>query len=293
MGEPVADRVHRPYHHGNLAAALIDAGLEMAAEGGPEAVVLREVARRVGVSPTAAYRHFNGQSGLIEEVKKASLGRLAEYMRAALTPYDGDDGGGDRGGSRGGEGGHVGDGHVGGGPGGSGRGGGDHRGGGHEGNGALGRAETRSGADRVALPGVEPGSPQERAWRRLEAIGRAYFTFALSEPGLFRCFCIGLPLPETVHLPDLRPAPSESADDRLPDPAAFGVLTEVLDELVDAGVISPERRALQVDIALWSSVHGLAVLCLDGPLAQAGREMQEQMLDTVLDVIAHGLAGAR
>ncbi len=279
----MANRVHRPYHHGNLAAALIDAGLEMAAEGGPDAVVLREVARRVGVSPTAAYRHFNGQAGLIEEVKKASLGRLAEYMRSALAAYDGDDGGGDRGGGRGGDGGH----------GGGGRGSGRRGGGGHGGNGVSGRAETRSGADRVALPGVEPGSPQERAWRRLEAIGRAYFTFALSEPGLFRCFCIGLPLPETADVPHLRPAPLESAGDRLPNPAAFGVLTEVLDELVDAGVITSERRALQVDIALWSSVHGLAVLCLDGPLAQAGREMQEQMLDTVLDVIAHGLAGAR
>jgi AcrR family transcriptional regulator len=45
----MASAAERPYHHGNLAEALVDAALEMAAEGGPDAVVLREVARRVGV----------------------------------------------------------------------------------------------------------------------------------------------------------------------------------------------------------------------------------------------------
>ncbi|MFS0706124.1 TetR family transcriptional regulator, partial [Cellulomonas sp. 179-A 9B4 NHS] len=45
------------YHHGDLGAALVDAGVALAREAGASAVVLREVTRRVGVTPRAAYRH--------------------------------------------------------------------------------------------------------------------------------------------------------------------------------------------------------------------------------------------
>ena len=45
------------YHHGDLANALTLAATDLAREGGPEAVVLRQAARQVGVSATAAYRH--------------------------------------------------------------------------------------------------------------------------------------------------------------------------------------------------------------------------------------------
>ena len=37
------------YHHGNLREALIRAAMQLAEEGGPENVSMREVARRVGV----------------------------------------------------------------------------------------------------------------------------------------------------------------------------------------------------------------------------------------------------
>lgn len=330
----------RPYHHGNLAAALLDAAMGMAAEGGPDAVVLREVARRVGVSPTAAYRHFDGQAGLTEAVKQASLGRLAEHMRAALAYADG---------------------------------------------GGESSGDGTSGPDLVPLPGVRPGSAQERAIRRLEAVGRAYFDFAVTQPGLFRSFCIGLPIPQGVDLPGSGAAGPQSAGlpgagsrqagsgqagsgqarsgqaesgvsksgragltapgsgqaesvdgrfalespgdssaerccadrpeaagaapssggqperaaspggqperDTLSGEPAFGVLGDVLDELVRVGVLTPARRAAQVDIALWSAVHGLAVLCLDGPLAELPRQQQYAMLTTVTDVVFHGLAG--
>ncbi|MBA3704019.1 MAG: TetR family transcriptional regulator, partial [Rubrobacteraceae bacterium] len=46
------------YRHGDLRRALLEAGTELARGGGPEAVVLREATRRVGVAPSAAYRHF-------------------------------------------------------------------------------------------------------------------------------------------------------------------------------------------------------------------------------------------
>ena len=46
------------YRHGDLRRALIEAGLELARVGGPDAVILREATRRAGVVPNAAYRHF-------------------------------------------------------------------------------------------------------------------------------------------------------------------------------------------------------------------------------------------
>jgi AcrR family transcriptional regulator len=72
------------YHHGDLANALTVAATDLARQGGPEAVVLREAARKVGVSATAAYRHFAGHGDLIHEVKERCQAALAEHMRAEV-----------------------------------------------------------------------------------------------------------------------------------------------------------------------------------------------------------------
>ncbi|MFC8080022.1 TetR/AcrR family transcriptional regulator [Streptomyces sp. NPDC057307] len=75
------------YHHGDLRNALITAGVELATDGGPAKVVLREVARRAGVSATAAYRHFAGQGDLLFAVKIQAQQMLADAMeRVAATP---------------------------------------------------------------------------------------------------------------------------------------------------------------------------------------------------------------
>ena len=58
----------RPYHHGDLRNALVVAATELAARDGAEGVVLREAARRIGVSPSAAYRHFPSREGLLAVV---------------------------------------------------------------------------------------------------------------------------------------------------------------------------------------------------------------------------------
>ncbi len=80
------------YHHGNLRAALIEAAFELAREGGPEAVVLREASRRAGVSHNAAYRHFADRDALLFAVCErcmAALARLMEQGIATVDPADG------------------------------------------------------------------------------------------------------------------------------------------------------------------------------------------------------------
>jgi AcrR family transcriptional regulator len=74
-----------PYHHGDLRNALIEAAVALAREGGPGAIVLREAARRVGVSPTAAYRHFTSLPDLVDEVAVAGLAGLARSMESELA----------------------------------------------------------------------------------------------------------------------------------------------------------------------------------------------------------------
>jgi AcrR family transcriptional regulator len=74
-----------PYHHGNLREALIDAGVELAAEQGPDAVVLREVSRRVGVSHNAAYRHFADRDDLLHAVSARAITRWGQFMADRIT----------------------------------------------------------------------------------------------------------------------------------------------------------------------------------------------------------------
>jgi AcrR family transcriptional regulator len=55
---PPAKPTPGSYHHGDLRRALLDAARTMLEEGGPAALNLREIARRVGVSAPSAYHHF-------------------------------------------------------------------------------------------------------------------------------------------------------------------------------------------------------------------------------------------
>ncbi|MCV2218840.1 TetR/AcrR family transcriptional regulator [Thauera sp. Sel9] len=72
------------YHHGDLRTALVEAGMALVREGGPQALVLREATRRAGVTPNAAYRHFANHQALFEAVRAAVLGVLAAAMEAEL-----------------------------------------------------------------------------------------------------------------------------------------------------------------------------------------------------------------
>ncbi|WP_440710548.1 TetR/AcrR family transcriptional regulator [Herbiconiux sp. YIM B11900] len=81
------------YRHGGLREALVEAGVELAREGGPAAVVLRETTRRAGVSPNAAYRHFADRDALLHAVSDTCLGFAADRIEAEFDahPSTGDD----------------------------------------------------------------------------------------------------------------------------------------------------------------------------------------------------------
>src|ERR1700693_234097 len=65
----MSNQMDRPrpkaYHHGDLRNALIQAGLEILAEGGAAELDLRKVARKAGVSHAAPYRHFTDKQALV------------------------------------------------------------------------------------------------------------------------------------------------------------------------------------------------------------------------------------
>jgi AcrR family transcriptional regulator len=73
----------RPYRHGNLPTALLAAARQILDENGLQAVGLRETARRVGVSATAAYRHFASKDDLLASVAAAGFRELAAAMEGA------------------------------------------------------------------------------------------------------------------------------------------------------------------------------------------------------------------
>lgn len=75
----------RAYHHGDLRNALIAAAAELAAQGGPGSVTIRAAARLVGVTPTAAYRHFAGHEDLVEAATDCALDELSAAMRRELA----------------------------------------------------------------------------------------------------------------------------------------------------------------------------------------------------------------
>jgi AcrR family transcriptional regulator len=81
-GEITGER-RRP--RGAVRDGLVAAGLELARAGGPDAVVLREATRMVGVVPNAVYRHFDGRDELLAAVSVAAMRELAGRMAAGVA----------------------------------------------------------------------------------------------------------------------------------------------------------------------------------------------------------------
>ena len=79
----MVDLSKRPYHHRNLPNALRAAARSILDEDGLEGVGLREASRRVGVSATAAYRHFSGKEDLLASVAAQGFRELSARLDAA------------------------------------------------------------------------------------------------------------------------------------------------------------------------------------------------------------------
>jgi AcrR family transcriptional regulator len=113
----------------------------------------------------------------------------------------------------------------------------------------------------------------------LRAIGTAYLKFAQSEPGLFRmAFAVPGDSETTVN-------PAMAGRTGL---NPFQLLGTALDGLVEAGVLSAERRP-GAEYLAWSAVHGLAMLVLEGPLGRFTRAQVRQIEQRLLSMVEQGL----
>jgi len=79
----VSTLTEKSYHHGELSTALVSAALALLAEDGADAVSLRAVARRAGVSAMAPYRHYPDKEALLAAVAARGFDGLREALRAA------------------------------------------------------------------------------------------------------------------------------------------------------------------------------------------------------------------
>ena len=78
------------YHHGDLKNALIEAGLDILSKEGVQALSLRKVARKAGVSHAAPYAHFADKQALIAAIATEGYARLYQDLAEVAAHYAGD-----------------------------------------------------------------------------------------------------------------------------------------------------------------------------------------------------------
>ncbi|TQK20595.1 TetR family transcriptional regulator [Microbacterium sp. SLBN-154] len=134
-------------------------------------------------------------------------------------------------------------------------------------------------AARVAATPSELGRAAASI-ERLRRVGLAYITFAVDERGWF----------ETAFFTqDTRASEGiVTLDDEIVAP--FRLLMDVLDEMVDAGALDPERRPL-AEWPCWSAVHGFADIAVHGPVRWQPRELIDALAASVVDSAIVGVRG--
>lgn len=80
---------YRTYHHGDVRGALIEAGLKALEASDPGELSLRQLAREIGVSATAVYRHFPDKHALLAALAEAGLTLLFEEQSMAAAAAGG------------------------------------------------------------------------------------------------------------------------------------------------------------------------------------------------------------
>ena len=86
MAKPQSD--DRPYHHGDLRRAIVNAALDVLRETQSLEFSLRELARRAGVSHNAPYKHFAEKRELLAAVSAAGFEMLAKHMATEIVRFD-------------------------------------------------------------------------------------------------------------------------------------------------------------------------------------------------------------
>src|SRR5664279_6253618 len=72
------------YHHGDLRDALVQAALLEAEQGGPEAISIKALAKRLGVSQPAPYRHFADREALLAAVTAEAFRQFSAVLRESM-----------------------------------------------------------------------------------------------------------------------------------------------------------------------------------------------------------------
>ena len=73
------------YHHGDLRDALVQAALQQAELGGPEAINISALAKKLGVSQPAPYKHFADRETLLEAVTTEAFRQFTATLREAVA----------------------------------------------------------------------------------------------------------------------------------------------------------------------------------------------------------------
>ncbi|MGH6678920.1 MAG: TetR/AcrR family transcriptional regulator [Bradyrhizobium sp.] len=72
------------YHHGDLREALVEAALAEAERGGPEAISIKALAKKLGVSQPAPYRHFADREALLQAAAAEALRQFSAVLRETI-----------------------------------------------------------------------------------------------------------------------------------------------------------------------------------------------------------------
>lgn len=206
----------KPYHHPDLRAALLEAGVEELREHGIAGFSLRNLAARIGVSHAAPYRHFRNKRELLTVLMMDGMRDLTERLKAA------------------------------------------------EGN-----------------------TPRER----LNALGRAYITFARERP---ECHALvfsasGLSTVDREYASRINMASA--------DMDAFVELERAVAACQANGDLDPQARTDALAMVIWSTVYGLATLLNEGMIASMseargmdGQDAEREILKALDASICGGLS---
>ncbi|MBB4288994.1 AcrR family transcriptional regulator [Rhizobium leguminosarum] len=88
MTQDISTKDPRPYHHGDLHRAIVEAALDVLSESQSTEFSLRELARRAGVSHNAPYKHFADKRELLAAVSAVGFELLAKRMAEATKELD-------------------------------------------------------------------------------------------------------------------------------------------------------------------------------------------------------------